>query len=114
MIHTVKGFSTANHELDIFLKLTCFLYDPINVGNLIAGSSSFSKLSLYIWKFSVHILLKPILKHFEHNFTSSKMSAIVYVLSELTYPLVTAGTVPQVCKSLGPQKCFIFLNQEEN
>ena len=51
----------------VFSELSCFLYDPMNVGNLISGSSAFSKLSLYIWKFSVHVLLKPGLKDFEHN-----------------------------------------------
>ena len=71
VIHTVKGFSVVNEaEVDIFLEFPCFLYDPVNVGNLISGSSAFSKPSLYIWKFSVHILLKPGLKNFEHNLTS--------------------------------------------
>ena len=58
---TVKGFFVVN-ETDVFLKFPCFLYDPMNVGNLISGSSAFSKSSLYIWKFSVHLLLKPSLK----------------------------------------------------
>ena len=63
VIHTVKGFSIVNgEEVDIFLKFSCFFYDPADVGNLISGSSSFSKS----WKFSVHILLKPGLKNFEH------------------------------------------------
>ena len=65
MIHTLKGFSVVNEaEVDVFLEFPCFLYDPINVGNLISGSSAFSKPSLYIWKFSVHILLKTSLKDF--------------------------------------------------
>ena len=60
MIHTVKGFGVVDEtEVDVFLEFPCFLYDPANVGNLISGSSAFSKSSLYIWKFSVHILLKP-------------------------------------------------------
>ena len=60
MIHTVKGFSIVSEaEVDVFLEFPCFLYDPPNVGNLISGSSAFSKLSLDIWKFPVHILLKP-------------------------------------------------------
>ena len=68
MIHTVKGFSVADEaEVDVFLELPCFLYDPTNVGNLISGSSAFFKPTLYIWKFLVYILLKPILKDFEHN-----------------------------------------------
>ena len=67
VIHAVKGFSKVNEaEVDVFLEFPCFLYDSINVGNLISGSSAFSKSSLYIWKFSVHILLKPSLKDFEH------------------------------------------------
>ena len=71
VIHTVKGFSIIiEAEVDVSLELPCFLYDPMNVGNLISGSSAFSKPSLYIWKFSVHVLLKPILKDFEHNLAS--------------------------------------------
>ena len=66
MIHTIKGFSIAGEtEVDIFLEFPCFLYDSINVGNLISGSSAFSKSSLYIWKFSVDALLQPSLKDFE-------------------------------------------------
>ena len=65
-----KGFSVVNEaEVDGFLELPCFLHDPKNVGNLISGSSAFSKPSLYIRKFSFHILLKPSLKDFEHNLT---------------------------------------------
>jgi len=68
VIYTVKSFSIVNEkEVDVFLELSCFLHDPTNVGSLISGSSAFSKPSLYIWKFSVHILLKPSLKDFEHN-----------------------------------------------
>ena len=67
VIHTVKGFSRVNEaEVDIFLELSCFFYDPTDVGNLISASSAFSKPSLYIWKFLVHELLKPGLKDFEH------------------------------------------------
>ena len=69
VIHTVKGFSVVNEE-DAFLEFSSFFYDTTSVGNLIFGSSAFSKPSLYIWKFSVHILLKPSLKDFEHNLTS--------------------------------------------
>ena len=69
VIHTVKGFSIVN-EADAFLEFPCFLYDPADVGNLISGSSAFSKPSLYIWKFLVHILLKPSLKDFEHRLAS--------------------------------------------
>ena len=69
--HTVKGFGIVNKaEVDTFLELFCFFYDPTDVGNLISGSSAFSKSSLNIWKFTVHVLLKPGLENFEHYFTS--------------------------------------------
>ena len=70
LLHTAKGFIVVNEaEVDVFLEFPCFLYNPVNVGSLISGSSSISKPSLYIWKFSVYILLKPSLKDFEHNLT---------------------------------------------
>ena len=71
MIHTVKGFGVVNKvEVDVFLELSCFFDDPTNVDNLISGFSAFSKSSLNIWKFSVHILLKPRLENFERYFAS--------------------------------------------
>ena len=71
VIHTVKGFGIVNKaEIDVFLELSCFFDDPADVGNLISGSSASSKTSLNIWKFMVHILLKPGLENFEHYFTS--------------------------------------------
>ena len=71
VIHTVKGFGIVNKaEVDVFLELSCFFDDPVDVGNLISGSSAFSKSSLNFWKFMVHILLKPVLENFEHYFTS--------------------------------------------
>ena len=71
VIHTVKGFGIVNKaEIDVFLELSCFFHDPADVGNLITGSSAFSKTSLNIRKFTVHVLLKPGLKNFEHYFTS--------------------------------------------
>ena len=71
VIHTVKGFGIVNKaEIDVFLELSCSFDDPLDVGNLISGSSAFSKTSLNIWKFMVHILLKPGLENFEHHFTS--------------------------------------------
>ena len=71
VIHTVKGFGIVNKvELEIFLELSCFFYDPMDVGNLISCSSAFSKSSLNIWKFTVHVLLKPTLENFEHYFAS--------------------------------------------
>ena len=70
-IHTVKGFSVVNEtEVDAFLELSYIFYDPTDVGTLISGSSAFSKSSLKIWTFSVHILLKPYLENFEHYFAS--------------------------------------------
>ena len=71
VIHTVKGFGTVNKaEIDVFLELSCFFHDPADVGNLISGSSAFSKTGLNIRKFTVHVLLKPGLDNFEHYFTS--------------------------------------------
>ena len=71
VIHTVKGFGIVNKaKLDVFLELSCFFDDPADVGNLISGSSAFSKSSLNIWKFMVHELQKPVLENFEHYFTS--------------------------------------------
>ena len=71
VIHTVKGFSVVNEaKVDVFLKFSYFCYDPTNVGYLISGSSAFSKSSLCIWKFLVHVLLKPGLKDFELKLTS--------------------------------------------
>ena len=66
MIHTVKGFGIVNKtEIDIFLELSCLFSDPTDVGNLISGSSAFSKSNLNVWKFTVHVLLKPVLLNFE-------------------------------------------------
>src|SRR5574337_1128127 len=71
VIHTVKGFGIVNKaEIDVFLEHFCFFDDTADVGNLISGSSAFSKTSLNIWKFTVHVLLKPGLENFEHYFTS--------------------------------------------
>ena len=71
VIHTVKGFGIVNKaELDVFLELSCFFNDPADVGNLISGSSAFSKTSLNIWKFTFHVLLKPDLENLKHYFTS--------------------------------------------
>ena len=77
VIHTVKGFGIVNKaEIDVFLELSCFLHDPADVGNLISGSSAFSKTRLNIRKFTVRILLKPGLENFEH-LLACEMSAIV-------------------------------------
>ena len=71
VIHTVEGFSIANEaDVHAFLELSCFFYDPADVGNLISGSSAFSKPSLYIWKFLVHVLLKTSLKDLDYYLDS--------------------------------------------
>ena len=71
VIRIVKGIGIVNkEEIDVFLELSCFFDDPADVGNLISGSSAFSKTSLNIWKFMIHIFLKPGLENFEHYFTS--------------------------------------------
>ena len=71
VIHTVKGFGIVNKaEIDVFLELSSFFYDPMDVGNLVSGSSAFSKTSLNIWKFIAHVLLKLGLENFEHYFAS--------------------------------------------
>ena len=71
VIYTVNGFSTVNEaEVDVFLKLSCFIHDPTNVGNFISDSSASLQPILYIWMFSVHVLLKPSLENFEHNLAS--------------------------------------------
>ena len=71
VIHTVKGFGIVNKaEVDVLLELSCFFHDPADVGNLISGSSAFSKTSLNIREFMVHVVVKPGLENFEHYFTS--------------------------------------------
>ena len=71
VVHIVKAFGIVNKaEVDVFLELSCFFDDPADVGNLIPGSSAFSKSSLNIWKFLVHVLMKPRLENFEHYFAS--------------------------------------------
>ena len=78
MIHTVKYFSVVNEaEVDIFLEFSCFFYEPVDFGDLISVFSAFSKSSLNIWKFTVHVLLKSGLENFEHYFLACEMSAIV-------------------------------------
>ena len=79
MIHTVKGFGIVNKaEMDVFLELSCFFDDPADVGNLISGSPAFSKTSLKIWKFTVHILLKPGLENLSITLLVCEMSVIVW------------------------------------
>ena len=77
MIHTVKGFGVVNKaEVDVFLELSCLFDDPTDVGNLISGSLAFSKISLNIWRFTVHVLLKAGLENFEHYFTSNNTNQL--------------------------------------
>ena len=84
VIHTVKGFGIVNKaEIDVFLELSCFFHDPADVGNLNSDSSAFSKSSLYIWKFTVHILLKPGLENFEHYF-ASMLLLLLLLLSRIS------------------------------
>ena len=79
VIHMVKGFGKVSKaEVDGFLELSCFFNDPVDVGNLISGSSAFSKTSLNIWKFAVHVLLKPGLENFDITLLVCEMSAIVW------------------------------------
>ena len=79
MIHTVRGFGVVNKaEVDVFLELSCFFYDPVDVGNLISGSSAFSKSTFNIWNFLVQVLLKPSLENFEHYLLAYEMSAIMW------------------------------------
>ena len=88
VIHTVKGFGIVNKaEIDVFLEFSCFFHDPVDAGNLISGSSAFSKTSLNIWKFTVHVLLKPGLENFEHYFTSVRWVQLCSSLSILWHCL---------------------------
>ena len=79
VIHTVKGFGIVNKtEIDVFLELSCFFNDPSDVGNLISGSSAFSKCSLNLWKFMVHILLEPDVENLSITLLACEMSTIVW------------------------------------
>ena len=93
VIHIVKGFSIVNEpEVGVFLEFPCFLYDPMNVGNLISGSSAFSKPSLYLWKFSVHILFKTSLRDFEHSLASMwNEHKYTVVWTSLAFPFFGIG-----------------------
>ena len=78
VIHTVKGFGIVNKaEIDVFMELSCFFDDPVDVGNLISGSPAFSKTSLNIWKFTVHVLLKPVWRILSITLLVCEMSAMV-------------------------------------
>ena len=103
MIHTVKGFGVVNRaEIDVFLKLSCFFDDPADVGNLISGSSASSKCSLNIWKFMVHVLLKPGLKNFEITLLACEMSETVQLFKHsLTLPFFGIGMKTDLFQSCG-------------
>ena len=103
VIHTVKGFGIVNlAEIDIFLELSCFFDDPADVDNLISGSSVCSKFSLNIWKFMVHVLLKPGFENFEHYFIAHEMSAtVLYSLSILWDCLSWIGIKTDLFQSCG-------------
>ena len=117
VIHTVKGFGIVNKaEIDVFLELSCFFHDLADVGNLISGSSACSKTSLNIWKFSVHVLLKPGLDNFEHYFTTCEMSTIVRSLQSCLILCILSGLYPArlLCPWDSPGKsagvgCYVLL-----
>ena len=89
-------------KLMFFLELSCFFVDPADVGNLISGSSAFSKSSLNIWKLSVHVLLKPSLENFEHTLLACEMSAIVrYLEHSLALPFFGIGMKTDLFQSCG-------------
>ena len=103
MIHTVKGFSIVNEtEIDVFLKFPCFLYNPANVCNLISSSSSFSKPSLDIWKFLVHIMLNPSMQDISMTLLAWEMSAIVrWLAHSLALPFLGIGIRIDLFQSCG-------------
>ena len=79
VIYIVKGFSIVNEaKVDVFLEFSCLFYNPTDVGNLISGSSAFSKSILNIWEFLIHVLLKPDLENFQHYFLTFEMSTVVW------------------------------------
>ena len=108
MIHTIKGFGLVNKaEVDVFLELSCLFDDPTDVGNLISGSSAFSKTSLYIWTFLVHVLLKSSLKDFEHYLASmwnEHNCAVVWTFFGL--PFLEIGVKTNLFQSCG--HCWVF------
>ena len=88
VIHTAKSFAIVNKaEIDVFLEFSCLFYDPVDVGNLISSSSAFSKSSLYIWKFSVHVLLKPSLEDFAHHLAGKWNKCNCAVVSTSVLPV---------------------------
>ena len=108
LIHTVKGFGLINKaEENVFLDFSCFLYDPTDVGNLTSGFSVFSKSSLNIWKFLVHVLLKPSLENFEHYFASMWDDGnLQYFEHSLALPFLGIGMKTDIFQSCG--HCWVF------
>ena len=108
VIHTVKSFDEVNKaEVDVFLELSCFFDDPADVGNLMSGSSEFSKTRLNIWRFTVHVFLKPGLEKFEHYFTSvwDECNCVV-VWAFIGFPFFGAGIKIDLFPSCG--HCWAF------
>ena len=110
VIHTVKGFGIINKaKVDVFLELSCFFDDLMDVGNLISGHSAFSKSSWNMWKFTIHILLKPGLENFEHYFASmwDECNCAVVCQHSLALPFFGIGMKTDVLQSRG--HCWVFL-----
>ena len=106
---TVKGFSIVSEaEVDVFLKFSCFFYDPGDVGNLISGSSAFSTSSLNIWKFSVHVLLKPTLENFEHYFASMWDECKLYSSLNILWHLPFFGIGMKTDLFQSCDHCWVF------
>ena len=102
VIHTVKDFGLVNKaEIDVFLELSSFFHDPADVGNLISGSSAFSKSSLNIWKFMVHVLLKPGLENFEHYFACEMNAIVQWFEHSLALPFFGIGMKTDLFQSCG-------------
>ena len=107
VIHTVKGFGIVSKaEVDVFLELSCFFSDPTDTGNSISGSSAFSKSSLNIWKFTIHILLKPGLENLEHYFASVLDECNCAVVWTLALPFFGLGMKTDLFQSCG--HCWVF------
>ena len=134
VIHTVKVFGIVNKaEIDVFLELSCFFDDPVDAGNLISGSSAFSKTILNIWKFKIHVLLKPGLDSFEHYFPSvwgvqlcSSLSILWHCLSlgfewnipllsllflkrSLVFPILMFSCLESDCCSMSSSNCCFLI-----
>ena len=103
VIHTFKGFSIVNEaETDVFMEFSCFFYNPSDVGNLISGSSAFSKSSLHIWKLLVHVMLKASLKDLNMTLLACEMSAIVWQFEQsLALPFFGIGMKTNLFQSCG-------------